>query len=163
MLLFLWPAKVQVPGIMIQGLTLDCGELARLFLGLLLMISLLASFSWWACSPLWCFVLCFYGELARHCFPWWARRFVLSFVFSVGFARLFWSRFFKRWPCSLWPTSLKIGWTWTSLVLSRFGQSTQAALIWGKMTRPVTWLISFSSFDTDVIDGSPQIEVSRWC
>ena len=30
----------------------------------------------------------FHGELAR--------RFVLSFVFSVGFARLFWARFFKR-------------------------------------------------------------------
>jgi len=30
----------------------------------------------------------FHGELAR--------RFVLSFVFSVGFARLFWAHFFKK-------------------------------------------------------------------
>ena len=48
-------------GIMIQGLRLDCGELARLFI---LMVSLLASFLCLA------FVTCFYGELAGHCFPW---------------------------------------------------------------------------------------------
>ena len=98
------------------------GELARLFS----MVSFVAAlmfchvFLWWACWPLFSMVSLLAAMICLLFFLW-------------GLLAIFGYTFLKWWPCSLSPTSLKIGWTWTSLVLSRFGQSTQAAFIWGKI------------------------------